>query len=242
MKKLTINQSIAWLTATLVFLVALGSFALSYYALQGVAISNGIPDKLSYIWPLLIDFSLIVFSLCAVTSYLYGESTWRQWVLVGGYTLATIAFNAIHAYPQALSPLATRIVVTCVPPLSLFLSFEILMSQLKNSVTRRKAQQTLAQLTEIVTERQTQLAQMDNAFDSLQKRLSIVQSQIDSLNAPKDEVSTRRDKVLALINDSKATGDKAHTQKKLAELVGVSIQTIRGDIKALNGNGQGAMR
>lgn len=235
---LTINQFIAWLTATLVLFVALGSFALSYYALQEVATTNGIPGQLSYIWPLLIDFSLIVFSLCAVTSYLYGESTWRQWALVAGYTLATIAFNAIHAYPQALSPLATRIIVTCVPPLSLFLSFEILMSQLKSSVTRRKAQQTLAQLTGVVSERQEQLAQMDNAFCSLQEKLAAVQSQIDSLNAPKDEVVTRREKVLALISNGKTSSGKAPTQKELAELVGVSIQTIRGDIKALNGKVQ----
>src|SRR3990172_9297604 len=128
------TKLIAWLTAGLVFLIAIGSFILSYNALYQVALSNGINIQLAYIWPLLVDAPLVVFSLCAIVAYLHTESTWQLWLLVAGYVIATMLFNIIHAYPQLLTPLATRIIVTCVPPLSLLLSFEVLMTQLKNSI------------------------------------------------------------------------------------------------------------
>jgi hypothetical protein len=84
---------------------------------------------------LLIDASLIVFSLAVVNAHLHTESTARQWALVALYTVATIAFNILHAPP---TPLAR--VVAVIAPLSLFFSFETLMRMLKNSVTRATVQ------------------------------------------------------------------------------------------------------
>src|SRR3990172_12201226 len=85
------------LTASLVAIITMMSFAISYHALQGMALTNGIPVLLSYVWPLLIDFSLVVFSLCVVTAHLHSESTWRQWLLVGLATTLTCTYNYLHA-------------------------------------------------------------------------------------------------------------------------------------------------
>jgi Trp operon repressor len=191
---MNLTKLIAWLTALLVFLVALGSFILSYNALYQVALSNGI--QLAYIWPLLVDFPLVVFSLCAIVAYLHSESTWQLWSMVAGYVIATMLFNIIHAYPQLLLPLTTRIIVTCVPPLSLLLSFEVLMMQLKNSVTRNHKVQNLTQ------------------------QVTTLQETID------DPITTRRQQVAGML--------ESHTQKAIAGELGVSISTVRSDIKALN--------
>jgi len=194
------TKFIVWLTAVLVFLIAIGSFILSYNALYQVALSNGINVQLAYIWPLLVDAPLVVFSLCAIVVYLHNESTWQLWLLVAGYVIATMLFNIIHAYPQLLTPLTTRIIVTCVPPLSLLLSFEVLMTQLKNSITRNTKVQDLTQ----------EVQQLTQVIDN--------------------PVTARRQQVLAL-------KDKV-TQVDISKQLGVSLSTIRNDIKALNGSGK----
>jgi len=113
-------------TAFLVAMLALGALALSYDALRAVAGANGIEGWKSLVWPLLIDASLVVFSLAVVRNSLRGESTRWPWFLVGLYTLATVVFNLLHS-PGNLTAYAAAIVA----PVSLFLSFETLMGSIK---------------------------------------------------------------------------------------------------------------
>lgn len=140
------TKYIAPVTSVLVLIIAAMSFVLSYHALQTLSASNGMPYYLSLIWPLLIDFSLIVFSLCVVTAHVHGDSTWRQWVLVGLSTVATCVYNYLHA-PNTL--IAQSIAV--VPPVMLFFSFELLMMQLKNSIKRQQVTLELTQELQRVT-------------------------------------------------------------------------------------------
>lgn len=203
------TKLITILTAILVGIVALMAFTLSYYTLQEVALANGIPQLLSYIWPLLIDFSLVVFSLTVVTANLQNETTWKQWVLVGVYTIATIFFNTLHAWPTLLPLLVSKILVTCVPPLSLFFSFELLMNQLKNSVTRKV----------IPTTHEVSIG-ISEIVPSDSKLPEIILT---------DSVATRRSKILTL-------KELNITQAAMAERLGVSVATIRKDIKVLNGH------
>jgi len=135
------HRIISLITALLVAAVALGSFAISYNALYDMAIRNGIVGPLAYVWPLLVDMSMIVFSLSVVNAYLHAETTWRQWGLVIIYTIATIAFNVLHAP----SNLQAR-VIAAIAPVSLFFSFEILMSQLRSGVKRSTLFYSIGQL------------------------------------------------------------------------------------------------
>ena len=141
------TKYIAPVTSVLVLIIAAMSFVLSYHALQTLSAANGMPYYLSLIWPLLIDFSLVVFSLCVVTAHLHGDSTWRQWGLIIGCTFCTIAYNYLHA-PNTL--IAQSIAV--VPPIMLFFSFELLMMQLKNSIKRQSVTQVLTDKVEQLTQ------------------------------------------------------------------------------------------
>ncbi len=91
------GQNLTWvistITAVLVALVALSALALSYNALQAVAVANGVTGWQSYIWPLLIDASLVVFSLAVVRNSLWSERIVWPWLLVGVYTVATVVFK-----------------------------------------------------------------------------------------------------------------------------------------------------
>lgn len=167
------QKLISFATAFLVFLVAVGSFALSYNALRQVAIDNGIQGNLSYVWPLLIDFSLIVFSLAVVNAYLHSQDTKKQWALVGVYTISTIGFNVAHA-PANLQAQ----IVASIAPVSLFFSFEILMTQLKDSVKRQMIVKSIKDLQTDFTQRQTDLTLR---VDTLSNEIDTRQIQLDKL-------------------------------------------------------------
>jgi len=66
---------ISTITALLVASLTLGALALSYNALRGVAVAYGLAGWQSYIWPLLLDFALVVFSLAVVRNALLRERT-----------------------------------------------------------------------------------------------------------------------------------------------------------------------
>lgn len=203
------NRIISLLTAALVFLVALGSFALSYTALKDLAIRNGINGSLAYIWPLLIDLALIVFSLSVVNSYLQSESTKKQWLLVGGYTIATIGFNIAHA-PSNLQAQ----IVAAIAPVSLFFSFELLMHQLRSGVKRSSLVQSIAQLEQSFEQQRSTLeAELNNMRSSVQelsqeieqKRSIVVQLQdeIKELERSKMAVKIVQHDVLNEVNTDK---------------------------------------
>jgi hypothetical protein len=163
------TKNISRFTSFLVGLLALGALSLSYNALQSVAASNGLDGWQSYIWPLLLDFALIVFSIAVVRNSLHGERVRWPWFLVGVYTVATISFNLIHA-PDNL----TARVVAVVAPISLFLSFETLMAMLKSDVQRGVAAATLAQLT--------------GQADQVRAGLVAAQQQTETMTAKRDQV------------------------------------------------------
>lgn len=233
------NTILAWVTSTLVLAVATISFILSYHALQGVASANGLAGWLSFVWPLLVDFSLVVFSLCVVSAHLYSESTWKQWVLVSISTALTVFYNALYAYPEMLLPLAQKLLVIGLPPIMLFFSFELLMSQLKNGIKRNQGITAMAahqaalleaqtgfgelmiQVEAIKEQHQAELVQRDSQLLELAKRLDIA---LDPVKARREDIFIRMQ------------SHPQPTQKELAEVWGVSTQTIQTDLKALNGS------
>jgi Trp operon repressor len=153
------TQTINYSTAFLVFLLAAGSFILSYSNLYETGLSLGLSPKLAWIWPLLVDFALIVFSLAVVRASLHNEQTWWPWLLVGVYTAGTVGFNVYHAPAN----LAAQI-VAIVAPVSLFLSFETLMGMLKSGVRRSGLVQSIAQIT-------AELAKLEGLYRERQDNL-----------------------------------------------------------------------
>jgi Trp operon repressor len=228
------NKAISILTAGLVFLVAIGSFALSYSALQDLAVKNGIEGTLSYIWPLLIDASLIVFSLAVVNAYLQSESTWRQWALVGIYSIATVSFNVAHA-PDNLQAQ----IVAAIAPVSLFFSFELLMNELKISVKKHGLAEGITAMSQELSRLESDVSQKVQKVESLDKRIDTLRSEIEELQAQTSgsnglhlanetrqaQIAERREKVHELVQQEVSQAD-------MADELGVSVATIKRDLKA----------
>lgn len=244
------NKIIALTTAFFVFLLAIGSFALSYSALQDVATQNGITGLLSYVWPLLIDFSLIVFSLAVVNAYLQSESTSRQWALVGVYTLATIGFNVAHA-PNNLQAQ----IVAAIAPVSLFFSFELLMNQLKLTVQKHGLQLNVKQLTDqLYTKRkeldtrQNELDKMSVKLDEAKRKLDQLQSEISQAESVKNssilhaqeakfnsDVNSKKERLNTLVDILRVKPDEPVSN--LADTLQVSRPTVYNDLNALEADG-----
>jgi len=119
-------------TACLVALLAIGAFALSYEALRDLAVRTGaLPESTAWIFPLLVDGSIIVFSISALRASVIGAHKDRRWFLglVVLVTLASVVLNVCHARGGILPG-----IIAALPPLFLFAAFESLMRQLQQSV------------------------------------------------------------------------------------------------------------
>lgn len=157
------NKLISGITAFLVFILAVGAFVLSYSALRVLAAENGLSGWQSYLWPLMIDFALVVCSLAVLRANLQNERAVYPWLLVFLYSASTIGFNVIHAPDNLIARL-----VAVVAPVSLFLSFELFVSMLRAEVKRHNALKSL----ETIKKEIEHLSYEKNRLEGLTARLT----------------------------------------------------------------------
>src|SRR3990167_2659990 len=138
---------ISRLSAVLVFVLAVIAFVLSYNALNAIAVQSGVDPRLSWMWPLVVDFAMIVFSLSIVRNSLLQEGTKWAWTLAIVFASISLVFNVAHAGDNLLSQ-----AVFSLPPIALVLSFEVLMSQVKNGVQRQAVVDSLSDLSRQITD------------------------------------------------------------------------------------------
>ena len=110
-----------------VILLAAGSFVLSYDALQQLAVTNHVPKPLAWIWPLIVDGFIVTASLAVLHAILTTRSATYPWLLVLTFSTTSVVFNVLHAPATVVARL-----VAAIPPLTLVLSFELLMRQLRH--------------------------------------------------------------------------------------------------------------
>src|SRR5688572_18478743 len=255
------QRLISYSSALLVFLLAAGAFVLSYATLWDTALAYGLPPRLAWIWPLLVDFALVVFSLAVVRASLYNERTWWPWLMVALYTVATVAFNILHA-PANL----TAQVVAVVAPLSLFLSFETLMAMLKSEVRRKQMVQSLEELqtgwsawqqrlarheADLVSQFeawQAEVEQMSQSLAHLDRQLQQRQGQLERSSEPVQRAAAIRSleegpvqaelqmglaSIQARRTQVKALAAQGLSQLAIAGQLKVSLSTVKRDLAAL---------
>lgn len=183
------NTLISTLTGVLVFLLAAAAFLLSFDALKHLAATNGIPAGKSWIYPAIVDGAIIVFSLSVLQASLNRQHTLYPWILVGAFTVLSVILNIVHAPATFLSR-----VLAAIPPLALFLSFELLMGQIKGIVQRSGAIQSLQELFEAIRQKQAEFDELIRKRESELKALvdqhmadiARLTTQTDQLNAKKE--------------------------------------------------------
>ncbi|MBN1220297.1 MAG: DUF2637 domain-containing protein [Anaerolineae bacterium] len=138
---------ISSLAALLVGLLAIGAFTISYTSLRHLANVYGIDPQLTWLWPLLLDFAMIVFSLAVLRANLRDESALYPWLLTGIYAgLATIA-NVLDVTGLGIPQVAIAAAVKALAPVSLVLAFELLMGMIRAELRRSNVINSIKDLT-----------------------------------------------------------------------------------------------
>lgn len=174
------NKTISVVTAGLVLFLAGAAFVLSYDALHGLALDNGIKPSLAWLWPLTLDAFMIAASLAVLRASLNSEGKVYQWTLVGAFTLASIAFNVVHA-PTTL--LARSIFA--LPPLVVFLAFELLMKQTGAMVKRQGATESIETLAAEAVTKRAEVDVLGADIDNLTGRRDALKAELATLRKEK---------------------------------------------------------
>lgn len=198
------NQIVSLFTGTLVTFLALAAFVLSFDALRSLAAASGINDSMAWLYPAIIDGAIIIFSLSVLQASLNRERTRYPWTLVGLFTALSIGLNILHA---PLSPLPR--LLAAIPPIALFLSFELLMNQVKSLVHRLGSVQTLQELAAAVQQKQAELdnliahkkAELDSLIARKKTELDAMvaekQTAVSQLDAQVDKLTAKKEDLLA---------------------------------------------
>ncbi|MAU01167.1 MAG: hypothetical protein CL608_28825 [Anaerolineaceae bacterium] len=147
-----INHLISLVSALLVLFLAGSAFFLSFESLKDLAVQIGIAEQIAWLYPAIIDGAIIVFSLSVLRANLTRERTVYPWVLVSVFTLLSVVLNIIHAQQELLAQF-----LAAIPPVALFLSFELLLAQLKETAVRLEVQNSLDEITREVREKESEL-------------------------------------------------------------------------------------
>lgn len=220
MKPEKATNIIRYLSLGLIFLLAVGAFVLSYNALLEVAKSNGVPPELAWLWPLLVDGAIIVFSLAVVRNGLLGEKTGWPWTLVIVATVGTIVLNGLHSSGEPLA-----IAVAVVAPIALVLAFETSMAMLKSDVKRSGLVQSIEQLAAKLSELEGLYRVREDNLEAELKRL-----QHDRLAEIETKAQARQTELDALIVTRQNELDKAGRDLETIQAQIAQAQTELTDI------------
>ncbi|MAS95564.1 MAG: hypothetical protein CMO55_20375 [Verrucomicrobiales bacterium] len=223
------------MTGILVALLATGAFALSFDALNHLAEENGVTPSLTWVWPLVLDGAIVVFSLSVLRASLHREPIRYPMTLVVIATMASVIFNVAHAPDGFLSH-----TMAAVPPVFLFLSFELLMRQLRSEVTRASRIKCLGELEDEIEELSSktarlsgQVLRLEDQRDTLKLEIksgksASVRELLDRANLAKaDKIRVRREKVSELLAQDLQVPE-------IAGMLGVSTKTVKRDVSELN--------
>ncbi len=191
------NKFISMITGLLVAFLALAAFVLSFDALRHLAAGNGIAGGMAWLYPAIIDGAIIIFSLSVLQASLNQDKTLYPWALVAVFTVLSVALNIVHA-PQDFLPR----ILAAIPPVALFLSFELLMSQVKGIVHRAAAFQSLRELAATARQKRSELDTVVQERTADRDKLA---AQIERLEQKKTELM---DELTVMRQEKRAFGSR----------------------------------
>lgn len=123
------SKAVLILVISLIIGLAAGAFVLSFSALRDLAISSGIPETLSWIWPLIID-GFIVTATVAIFALRSRKINWYPWTALVLFAIVSVLGNAVHAFNSSSNvtvPLFIAALVSAIPAIALLLASHFLV-------------------------------------------------------------------------------------------------------------------
>jgi hypothetical protein len=107
-----------------VLVLAAAAFTLSYDALYELALDSRVRPGLAWLWPVVIDGTIVVALLTVLAARRAAARAGYPWTLAGLFSAASVAFNVAHAPDR---PVARP--VFAMAPVALVLTTHLLMQQ-----------------------------------------------------------------------------------------------------------------
>lgn len=225
-----------WIIAAAVALIAAGSFTWSFVALWELAEANSNQAGLGWIWPLITDLSMVIYTGAILVAQVQRRPARLPIALTILYSVVTVVGNVVHS-PQ--TPLGWFVGI--LPPLSLVFGTEMLRSMGHHIIERAATVATLAELAADSDRARAQLAALLSQKDKAAADLEMLRAEIktgkiqqkaasiEELNAARQaKIEARRGQVLDLLG-------QRLSQEEIAGRLGVSVRTVRNDVRQLNG-------
>jgi hypothetical protein len=107
-----------------VLVLAAAAFTLSYDALHQLALDSRVRPGLAWLWPVVIDGTIVVALLTVLAANRAHAHAGYPWALAGLFSAASVAFNIAHAPDRPVARL-----VFAMAPVALVLTTHLLMQQ-----------------------------------------------------------------------------------------------------------------
>jgi hypothetical protein len=124
------SRTMTMASMTLVGILAVASFTLSFQGLIQAADWAGIAPQLRWLVPIVVDSTILVYAVAASVQRARGESTVVSWCAVGFFTAVSVAANAAHVLaPNGVPvPIDGTVIfgafLAAIMPISLFFATE----------------------------------------------------------------------------------------------------------------------
>lgn len=228
------------LAAWLVGLLAIMAFVLSYSSLQHMAAGHGITGWLSYVWPALLDFAMVVFSLAILRANLRQEPSWYPWSLTIAFSGVSVLANILDVTPLGIPSVVIAAGVKALAPVALVLAFELLMTMVRAEIRAGLAK--VDNVTQVDTNNVATTSRKPDTQDTAASHepnrtpapvpLDIVEPEpvpvVVPLPAGDDDLTERQRQIWQMTAAGMSIAD-------IADRLKVSTKTVSRDKAALNG-------
>lgn len=201
-------KKITFVSGFMVLGIACSAFVLSFSAIRGLAELYGVPRSISFLIPVVTDFSMIAFSVAVMRAESVQESVRPFWALIILFTAVSIVLNIEHQSSLEYAGSAHRLIIApliaSLAPISLFFSFEAFMSQVRSEAKRHTAVQSLNEL--------------HKAIETAEQKAAEIIEQADGV------LNSARETAVQVVKDAEQTAVQIadDAEQKAAELIGNS--------------------
>jgi hypothetical protein len=181
MTKIQVSPNLERWTSWLLVFLALGAFVLSFAGMYAVAVDAGY-GWLAWLWPLVTESAVVIFSLILLTAKLDGFHNHYLHLMIVGCTSLSVLFNIWHA-PN--SDLLTRAVVA-LPPIFLYAAFKTWIWKVEQDAKRAGLVMTLDNLRQDIDAVNAELQEHVQELDQLGQERDTLTGQIEALTVQLD--------------------------------------------------------
>jgi Skp family chaperone for outer membrane proteins len=181
------------LTNVLLLVLVGVPFFISFGALRHLAEQNNISYPVLY--PLMVDFGLIIFKFLALRESLRGRRDLYTWAMAITLTIISVALNIVHV-PRTLSTLGLARFMAALPPLVILTAFVAVSRRIEEDARTETAIVNHRVIEETIRQRKLDLNKLSQRQAEWDKLLSERQHQLDTLTQNLNQQTTAFDKAM----------------------------------------------